>query len=58
VTSSAGYGHTIGSHIAYGYVPAEAARATEYEVEAFCHRLPARRFEKAPYDPERKKILA
>jgi sarcosine dehydrogenase len=58
VTSSAGYGHTIGSHIAYGYVPAEAARATDYEVEAFCHRLPARRFEKAPYDPERKKILA
>ena len=58
VTSSAGYGHTIGSHIAYGYVPAEAARETDYEVEAFCHRLGATRFDRAPYDPDRKKILA
>ncbi len=58
VTTSAGYGHTIGKHIAYGYVPTEAATANTYEIEAFCHRLPATRFDKPPYDPERRKILA
>jgi 4-methylaminobutanoate oxidase (formaldehyde-forming) len=58
VTTSAGYGHTVGKYIAYGYVPSDEARHRDYEIEAFCRRIPAARSEKAPYDPERKKILS
>jgi 4-methylaminobutanoate oxidase (formaldehyde-forming) len=57
VTTSGGYGHTIGRSIVYGYVPAEEASHTDYEIEAFCRPIPARRAGKAPYDPERKRIL-
>lgn len=58
VTSSGGYGHTIGKSIVYGYVPSEDAKAPRYEIEAFMKRIPATRIDKAPYDPERRKLLA
>ena len=38
VTSSAGWGHTIGKAIAFGYVPAEEAGHADYEIEAFTRR--------------------
>ncbi|MFL5182809.1 MAG: glycine cleavage T C-terminal barrel domain-containing protein, partial [Microvirga sp.] len=57
VTSSGGYGHTVGKSIVYGYVPAEHAGHETYEIETFGRRVPARRSAKAPYDPERRKIL-
>ncbi|HEX8664461.1 MAG TPA: FAD-dependent oxidoreductase [Beijerinckiaceae bacterium] len=57
VTSSGGYGHTVGKSIVYGYVPAEHARHDAYEIETFGRRVPAVRSPKAPYDPERRKIL-
>jgi glycine cleavage system aminomethyltransferase T len=52
-----GHGHTIGKSIVYGYVPAEHAGHETYEIETFGRRVPARRSAKAPYDPERRKIL-
>lgn len=58
VTSSGGYGHTIAKSIVYGYVAAEDAKGGRYEVEAFMRRVGATRTDKAPYDPERKKLLA
>jgi len=58
VTSSGGFGHTIRKSIVFGYIPAEAAKAERYEIEAFMRRVPATRIDKAPYDPERKKLLA
>ncbi len=58
VTSSAGWGHTIGKAIALGYVPAEEAGHDDYEVEAFTRRHAARRIAGAAVDPERKKILS
>ncbi len=58
VTSSGGYGHTIGKSIVYGYVPIEDAKSPHFEIEAFMKRVPAARIDKAPYDPERKKLLA
>jgi len=58
VTSSGGFGHTIQKSIVYGYVPIEDAKAERYEIEAFMRRIPATRIDKAPYDPERKKLLA
>jgi len=58
VTSSGGYGYTVGKSIAFGYVPTEEAGHDAYEIEAFCERHPAKRAAQALYDPERKKILA
>jgi sarcosine dehydrogenase len=58
VTSSGGYGHTVGTSIVYGYVPAEHAGHETYEIETFGRRVPAVRSLKAPYDPERRRILA
>ncbi|HEX9556859.1 MAG TPA: FAD-dependent oxidoreductase [Reyranella sp.] len=58
VTSSAGWGHTIGKAVALGYVPAEDAGHADYEIEAFTRRHAARRIAGAAVDPERKKILA
>src|SRR5262249_38240288 len=55
VTTSAGFGHTVGKWIAYGYVPSELAKAQGFEIEAFTRRLPARRIDGAPYDAERRK---
>jgi 4-methylaminobutanoate oxidase (formaldehyde-forming) len=57
VTSSGGYGHTVGKSIVYGYVPAEHAGHERYEIETFGRRVPAVRSARAPYDPERRKIL-
>jgi len=58
VTSSAGWGHTIGKAVAFGYVTAEEAGHTDYEIEAFTQRHAATRIAGAAVDPERKKILA
>ena len=58
VTSSGGWGHTIGKAIAFGYVPAGEAGHADYEVEAFTRRHAAHRIPGAAVDPERRKILA
>jgi len=58
VVSSGGYGHTVGKTIAMGYLSAEDARASEgFSVEVFGESFPAKRLMKAPYDPERKRII-
>jgi 4-methylaminobutanoate oxidase (formaldehyde-forming) len=60
VTSSAGYGHTLGKNICYGYISAEIASNREgYEIEVYKEVYPARlEPNRALYDPERKKILS
>ena len=58
VTTSAGYGHTIGQWIAFAWLPVGEAGHADYEVEAFTRRFPARRIDGAAYDPERQRILA
>ncbi|MBI1243931.1 MAG: FAD-dependent oxidoreductase [Alphaproteobacteria bacterium] len=58
VTSSAGWGHTVGKAIAFGYVPAAHAAAADFEIEAFTKRWPARRIDGCAVDPKRTKILA
>jgi len=58
VTSSAGWGHTIGKAVAFGYVAAEEAGHADYEIEAFTQHYAATRIAGAAVDPERKKILA
>jgi 4-methylaminobutanoate oxidase (formaldehyde-forming) len=60
VTSSSGYGHTIGRNICYGYLPAEMADITDgFEIESYKTLYPARlETNRQLYDPERKRILA
>ena len=58
VTSSAGWGHTVGKAIAFGYVPAASAAAADFEIEAFTKRWPAKRIDGCAVDPKRTKILA
>ncbi len=57
VTSSGNFGHTVGKSIVFGYVPAAAAGHEDYQIEAFCERVPARRHDRPLYDPERTRIL-
>ncbi|MBW1789263.1 MAG: FAD-dependent oxidoreductase [Deltaproteobacteria bacterium] len=60
VTTSAGYGHTIGKNICYGYIPAEKSGVRDgFEIESYNERYPAKlEPSRALYDPERNKILA
>jgi sarcosine dehydrogenase len=59
VTTSCGYGYTVGKTIAFGYIPvAEAGHTDGYEIEAYTEIFPARREpNRALYDPQRDKIL-
>ncbi|KAB2848316.1 MAG: sarcosine dehydrogenase, partial [Hyphomicrobiaceae bacterium] len=56
VTTSAGYGHSIGRSIAFGYLAVGDAGFDDYELESFGTRVPARRSAKAPYDPDGKRL--
>jgi 4-methylaminobutanoate oxidase (formaldehyde-forming) len=60
VTTSCGYGYTVGKTIAVGYVPvAEAGHTDGYEIEAYTEIFSARREpNRALYDPQREKILS
>ena len=55
--TSGGYGHTVGKSIAYGFVSVGLSRG-HFEIESFGVRHPARVSERAPYDPERRRIRA
>jgi 4-methylaminobutanoate oxidase (formaldehyde-forming) len=50
-TTSANYGHTIGSPIAYGYLPAALADQQGFEIEVYGDIYPAERHRRALYDP-------
>ncbi|MDM8543482.1 FAD-dependent oxidoreductase [Desulfococcaceae bacterium HSG9] len=60
VTTSAGYGHTIGKNICYGYIPVESSDIRDgFEIESYNERYPATiQPNRVLYDPKRKKILA
>ncbi|MCX7361299.1 MAG: FAD-dependent oxidoreductase [Alphaproteobacteria bacterium] len=60
VTSSAGWGHTIGKAVAFGYVAADEGGHDDYEIEAFTRRHVAHRVAGSgtAVDPQRTKILS
>ena len=60
VTTSSGYGHTIGKNICYGYLPVDKLSLGDaFEIESYKERYPAKiQLNRVLYDPERKKILA
>ena len=57
VTTSADFGHTVGKSIVMGYVPAEDAGHSDYEVEAYAESFPATRAPEPLYDPARSRSL-
>lgn len=60
VTTSSGYGHTIGKNICYGYLPAGMdAVKNGFQIESYQTVYPAKReLNRALYDPERKQIMS
>ncbi len=56
VTTSGGYGHTVGKSIVMGYVPARLADQQGFEIEVFGERFEAVRHSRAIYDPEMTKL--
>ena len=59
-TTSAGYGHTVGKTICYGYIPAAYADRTDgFEIENYKEIHKARKEPgRVLVDPEKKKIMA
>ncbi|MFO1121650.1 MAG: FAD-dependent oxidoreductase [Hyphomicrobiales bacterium] len=55
-TSSAGFGHTLGKTIAFGYVPAEIASDTRFVIEAFGIAHQATRGPRCLYDPKMERL--
>ena len=49
-TSSAGYGHSLGKSIAFGYIPAAIAGERDFEIEAFGKTFRATRGPRCLYD--------
>jgi 4-methylaminobutanoate oxidase (formaldehyde-forming) len=62
-TSSGGYGHSAGGSVALGYVGASEPisrawlRAGRYEIDVAGERVPATAHLRAPYDPERSRMV-
>lgn len=52
VTTSAGYGYTVGRSLACGYVPASLAAGAAFEIEAFGERCRVERIMRPLYDPK------
>ncbi|UCD31979.1 MAG: FAD-dependent oxidoreductase [Desulfobacterales bacterium] len=59
ITTSGGFGYTIGKTIVYSYIPIAYANHTSgYEIEVYMEKFPITRHDnRSLYDPERKKIL-
>jgi len=57
-TSSTGYGYTLGRTIAFGYLPADIAGRTDFEIEAFGKVYSARRGARTLYDAKMERLKA
>ena len=55
-TTSANFGHTVGAPIAYGYLPAALADRTHVVIEVYGEAVPARRHDRALYDPDNTRL--
>jgi sarcosine dehydrogenase len=58
LTTSGNYGHTVGKSIALGYLSEEYAEHTDFEIEAFGKRYPAKRHTEGLYDPNMERLKA
>ncbi len=51
-TTSNGYGHSVAKTVAFGYLPADAAKQGSFMIEAFGKACLARRAPRCLYDPQ------
>jgi sarcosine dehydrogenase len=58
VTTSGGFGHTVGKPIVYAYLPAELAQESDFELEAFGEIVSLRRHDGPLYDPGMARLKA
>jgi len=58
LVTSAGFGHTVGQTIAYGYLPAALTGKTGFKIEVFGKRYPIKRVETPLYDPQNRRLKA
>lgn len=58
LASSAGFGHTIGKTIIFGYLAGKDAAGTDFEVEVFGDRYKVSRVEGPLHDPENLRLKA
>ncbi len=56
LTTSAGFGHTIGQSIAMAYLPADLSDEAPLEIEAFGQRYAARQHHRTLYDPQMQRL--
>ena len=57
-TASCGFGHTVGKTIAFGWLPADIANETRFEIEAYGKGYPATQTARTLYDPENVRLLS
>ncbi|MGD9703444.1 MAG: FAD-dependent oxidoreductase [Acidimicrobiia bacterium] len=57
-TTSANFGHAIGKPIAYGFLPIELARRSDFEIEVYGEAIPARRHDRPLHDPTNARLKA
>ena len=59
ITTSGGYGYSLGKTIVYSYIPIAHANHTDgYEIEVYMEKFPAVRHDsRSLYDPEHRKIF-
>jgi 4-methylaminobutanoate oxidase (formaldehyde-forming) len=55
-TTSAGFGHSLGRTIAFGYLPADLAKAEDFAIEAFGKSYRARRGPRCLYDAKMERL--
>ena len=54
--TSAGFGHTVGKMIMFGYVPTQMWNNETFEIELFGERTPIRRVDGPLYDPDNERL--
>jgi len=58
VSSSGGFGHTVGKSIVFAYLPIALEKEQGFEVEAFCEPVKARLSPRVLYDARRERLLS
>ena len=58
LVSSAGFGHSVGKMIVYGYLDNEFLQHKDFELEAFGERYALSRVEGPLYDPQNSRLKA
>ena len=56
LATSAGFGHTVGQTIVFGYLTTELSRAESFEIEVFGQRHPITRVDGPLFDPQNEKL--